>query len=93
MDPGTTPPPSTKSNSSMPLAHRSRSEPLTSRSRVAVTTLPPSANDALPAWRRAAPLAADGLAVATSSTSVFHSPHTSQRPAHLGCSAPHSVQR
>ena len=31
--------------------------------------------------------------VATSSTSEFHAPHTSQRPAHLGWSAPHSVQR
>jgi hypothetical protein len=30
---------------------------------------------------------------AISSTSVFHAPHTSQRPAHLGWSAPHSVQR
>src|SRR2546428_13968518 len=28
-----------------------------------------------------------------SSTSVFHSPQASQRPAHFGCSAPHSVQR
>jgi hypothetical protein len=29
----------------------------------------------------------------TSSASVFHSPHASQRPCHLRKSAPHSVQR
>src|SRR2546427_11675178 len=29
----------------------------------------------------------------TSSTSVFHAPHASQRPPHFGCSAPQSVQR
>src|SRR5881396_934268 len=28
-----------------------------------------------------------------SSTSVFHAPHASHRPPHLGCSAPQSVQR
>ncbi len=33
-----------------------------------------------------------GYAV-TSSTSVFHVPQPSQRPAHFGCSSPHSVQR
>ena len=45
--------------------------------------------------RRAAlaPPVAHGFGAAISSTSVFHSPHTSQRPAHLGWSAPHSVQR
>ena len=30
---------------------------------------------------------------AISSTSEFHSPQTSQRPAHFGCSAPQFVQR
>src|SRR2546429_8945605 len=29
----------------------------------------------------------------TSSTSVFHATHASQRPPHCGCSAPQSVQR
>src|SRR5438094_4699328 len=29
----------------------------------------------------------------TSSTSVFHAPHASQRPPHFGCSAPQSLQR
>jgi hypothetical protein len=29
----------------------------------------------------------------TSSTSVFHSPHTSHLPAHRACSAPQFVQR
>src|SRR5690349_632236 len=28
-----------------------------------------------------------------SSLTVFHSPHASQRPTHLGCSWPHSAQR
>src|SRR5437773_10921444 len=29
----------------------------------------------------------------TSSTSLFHAPHASQRPPHFGCSAPQPVQR
>jgi len=33
-----------------------------------------------------------GLASTVSSTNVFHSPHMSQRPAHLGCTAPQDWQ-
>ena len=59
---------------------------------VATATLPPSARVRVPPARRLAPPA--GPARATlSSTSEFHAPHTSHRPAHLGWSAPHSVQR
>ena len=88
------PPPTTKSNSSRPVFHRFDSEPLTSRSRGVVATLPPSPNERVPPIRRAAPPAPTTTFGATiSSTRVFHSPHVSQRPCHLEYSAPHSVQR
>src|SRR5215218_3900594 len=95
MDPGTIPPPSTKSNSSMPVLSRCASEPTTWLSRVVATTVPPAPNDPAPPTRRALPppLAARTLGAAVSSTSVSHSPQTSHRPAHFGWSAPHSVQR
>ena len=35
---------------------------------------------------------APGGALLASSTSVFHSPHASQRPAHLACTAPQAWQ-
>src|SRR6266516_1309189 len=83
-EPGTMPPPSTKSNSRRPVCHRSRRGP------------PPRAD------RRTGGLP-DGEArflsgrpldrPTASSTSVFHAPQESQRPAHFGCSAPQSVQR
>ena len=34
-----------------------------------------------------------GRAAAGSSAMLFHAPHASHRPAHLGCSWPHSAQR
>src|SRR5881396_1431355 len=84
-DPGTMPPPNTKSNSSSPVFHRSMTPPCTSARRIGGTpvgryvlaVLPP-----LPPYRPTA-----------SSTRVFHASQASQRPAHFGCSAPHSVQR
>src|SRR5439155_22118236 len=92
IEPGTIPPPRTKSNSSIPVFHRRASLPLTSRSLGVTATLPPSASVRVPPARRLAPLVG-ALRAATSSTSEFHAPQTSHRPAHLGCSAPHSVQR
>ena len=88
------PPPTTKSNSSSPVFQRLASEPLTSRSRGVVATLPPSPNVRVPPIRRADP-PTDGttFGATISSTSVFHSPHVSQRPCHFEYSAPHSVQR
>ena len=86
------PPPSTKSNSLMPVFHRRDSEPPTSRIRGVSATLPPSANVRAPPARRLAPPVGTALD-AISSTSEFHAPHTSQRPAHFGWSAPHSAQR
>src|SRR6266853_116665 len=81
-DPGTMPPPNTKSNSLSPVGQRA-SAPLPTADRR--TGGRAEASDALPARAPVRPTA--------SSTRVFHVPHASQRPAHLGCSAPHSVQR
>src|SRR5256885_6669477 len=82
-DPGTMPPPSTKSNSASPVRQRSgrtvaRLESWTGATSPALAFQPSD-------------LATDRPTA--SSTSVFHSPHASQRPAHFGWSAPHSVQR
>src|SRR5689334_7545122 len=88
------PPPNTKSNSSSPVRQRFASEPVTSRSRGVTATLPPSASDRVPPMRRAVdPNVVAARAVTTSSASVFHSPHVSQRPCHFEYSAPHSAQR
>src|SRR3954470_16518080 len=93
IDPGTIPPPKTKSNSSRRVFHRFASDPLTSRSRGVAATLPPSASDRAPAIRRDDPPLAATLGATVSSTSVFHSPHVSHRPCHFEYSAPHSVHR
>src|SRR5438046_8639674 len=82
-DPGTMPPPNTKSNSSRPVFHLARAPlvradkrtgGLADACRACLTARPPERPTA-------------------SSTSVFHAPQASQRPAHFGCSAPQSVQR
>src|SRR5262245_2983202 len=77
-EPGTMPPPRTKSNSSRPVCQRATSIRARSESRMGGWT--------------------DGTIrrfafVTGSSASVFQAPHASQRPAHFGCSAPHSVHR
>src|SRR5512132_1783248 len=92
IDPGTMPPPRTKSNSLIPVLRRRPCELFTSRSRGVGATLPPSDIDFWPATRRPDAVAED-REVAISSTSEFHSLHTSQRPAHFGWSAPQLVQR
>src|SRR2546422_1098458 len=81
-DPGTIPPPSTKSNSRRPVCHRSNPTVPTADSRTG--GLPDGDGP------RSGRLSVRPTA---SSTSVFHAPHASQRPPHLGCSAPQSVQR
>src|SRR5207244_1900341 len=82
-DPGTIPPPSTKSNSGRPVLHRATLLPATSESRTGGTLEGrPFPRSSFPTFRPT-----------SSSTSVFHAPHASQRPPHFGCSAPQSVQR
>src|SRR5690606_22698149 len=74
-DPGTMPPPSTRSNSLMPVVSRSAST--TSTSAYSVARWPPGAGAALRALT-AAP------APTGSSTSEFHAPQSGQRPSHFG---------
>src|SRR3954453_12173131 len=94
IEPGTMPPPMTKSNSPSPVVQRFASDPLSPRNRGVTAMLPPPPNDRAPPARRAAPPpTAAPFGAAISSTSVFHSPHVSQRPCHFEYSAPHSVQR
>src|SRR5882762_11988756 len=81
-DPGTMPPPSTKSNSRRPVCHRATLDP-SPRADRRTGGLPDGDG----------PLSARPVRPTTSSTSVFHAPHASQRPPHLGWSAPQSVQR
>src|SRR5574342_1109963 len=81
---GTMPPPRTKSSSAIPVRQRPTSALSTADKGIgglADGTIRLSGD---PPIRRVA---------SGSSTSVFHAPQASQRPAHLGCSAPQSVQR
>ena len=85
-DPGTMPPPSTRSNSPMPVESRAccsismsaykRARCRRARQRVAMRRAP--------ARRRSRP--------ARSSTSEFQAPQSAQRPSHFGDCAPHSWQ-
>src|SRR6185503_12766721 len=79
-EPGTMPPPRTKSNSARPV--RQRSLPTVGRLESWTGTAPVSFQ------RSNRPTFPTG-----SSTSEFHAPHASHFPPHLGWSAPHSVQR
>src|SRR5712692_1482033 len=80
-EPGTMPPPKTKSNSANPV--RQRSLPTVGRleswTGTAVVSFEPSN---FPTFRPT-----------TSATSAFHAPHASHFPPHLGWSVPHSVHR
>ena len=82
-EPGTRPPPSTRSNSPMPVSRRGRRSAATSRSRMGRAGAGPLALGR-PAPRRAAG--------ARSSASEFHSPHAGQRPCHFGLVAPQAEQ-
>src|SRR5438105_5291873 len=80
-EPGTIPPPRTKSNSARPVFQRPMADGFRSVRRIGGWPVgtPPTAE---PPDRRTA-----------SSTSAFHAPQASHLPPHLGWSAPHSVQR
>jgi hypothetical protein len=82
-DPGTIPPPRTRSSSAMPVPIRATCSASTSRNGVGRTALA----DALPPGPP--PRGAETL---RSSTSVFHSPQPGQRPCHFGLSCPHEEQ-
>src|SRR6266542_1496496 len=80
-EPGTIPPPSTKSNSARPVRQRSTAAPATADSRMG-------------GWPDGALRSADPPIRPTgSSTNEFQAPHASHFPPHFGWSAPHSVQR
>ena len=81
-EPGTRPPPSTRSSSPMPVLRRGARSALTSRS----GTRPRHAARRAGAQRGRPPLGA------RSSTSVFQSPHDGHCPCHLGVCAPHAEQ-
>src|SRR5437867_2685511 len=83
-DPGTMPPPKTKSNSRRPVCHRRTPAPSPRADR----RTGGRADGELAGRCARPPVRPTG-----SSTSVFHAPHASQRPPHLGWSAPQSVQR
>src|SRR5690348_3628152 len=82
-DPGTIPPPSTKSNSRRPVCQRCTAVVDKLERRTGRTSSGPRCHPRSPAAVRPR----------TSSTSEFHAPQASQRPPHFGCSAPHSLQR
>ena len=84
-EPGTRPPPSTRSNSPRPVETGSLSCELTSAIGVAV----PGGTNASPA----AKVTSDSSGPSTSSTSEFHAPQARHFPDHLGNDAAHSVQR
>ena len=77
IEPGTKPPPSTRSTSPIPDASRAPS---------ALVTVEIGATTAAPAMAREAEGAVSGRArgVAIVSTSVFHAPHAGHWPAHFG---------
>src|SRR5262245_58212336 len=81
-EPGTSPPPVTRSSSAMPVSMRARA---------AVSPSRPTSRLARPLGKLT-PLAPDTGAAAASSTIVFHSPQLSQRPAHLDDTAPQDWQ-
>src|SRR6476661_6855694 len=81
-EPGTKPPPATRSSSAIPVSMRGGA---------AVSPLSPTRREARP-FGRLAPLAPEIGAASASSTIVFHSPQLSQRPAHFEDTAPQDWQ-
>src|SRR5438105_8631963 len=80
-EPGTIPPPRTKSNSARPVFQRATASLFRSVRRIGGLAV-------------GKPLTAEPLNRPTaSSTSAFHAPQASHLPPHFGWSAPHSVQR
>ncbi len=77
-EPGTRPPPSTRSKPGRPVARRGRcSRP--------ISPIDTACGDAAPGAARTA-------AARTSSTNEFHSPQSGQRPSHFGDAEPHDWQ-
>src|SRR5215510_15296514 len=83
-EPGTTPPPRTRSNSSMPVDRRTPLAVSTSAYSFAAPVLENCA------YLFALAVGAAVDSAARSSTSEFQAPHSAQRPSHLGDCAPHS---
>src|SRR3954470_2908388 len=87
-EPGTSPPPSTRSNSPTPVDSRGVGARATSRSGTGRTAAVAGARP-----RPAAPRARPAGATARSSTSVFHSPQPGHRPCQRGSAWPQLEQR
>ena len=88
-EPGTSPPPSTRSSSATPVCRRLAAGALTSRSGTGSPAPPPPvpAVGARARPRRAPPPCGRGV-----STRVFHSPQPGQRPVQAGATCPHCWQ-
>ncbi len=84
-EPGTKPPPNTRSSSPMPVGTGSDSVELTSPMGIAS----PGGTNARPA----ASVTSDSSGPSTSSTREFHAPHARHFPDHFGNEDPHSEQR
>ncbi|MNS46599.1 hypothetical protein D3C72_791020 [compost metagenome] len=80
-EPGTTPPPSTRSSSPRPVEKRSSSV-------ISIWAIGVGRVLATKAAARAALAVTGAVGATVSSTSVFHSLQSGQRPIHLACSAP-----
>src|SRR5690606_8778416 len=91
-EPGTTPPPRTKSNSASPVRHRVSSPPTTSPNRAGDERLAPARATAPPAPPRDAPPRPPPRGRG-SSTRVFQALQAEHCPDHRGDSLPHSVQK
>src|SRR5918995_5762319 len=85
-EPGTIPPPSTRSSSPIPVARRAVSEYWTS----AYSCAPVEPPGSVYRWLSPPPGAAGDVSGTRSSTSEFHAPHSAQRPIHFGDCPPHS---
>ena len=83
-EPGTMPPPSTRSSSPMPVLKRGECPAATSASGTGFAALAGAARDS-----RAPALTGSAT---RSSTIVFHSSQPGQRPCHLGLALPHCEQ-
>src|SRR5258706_3649639 len=85
-DPGTTPPPNTRSNSARPVAERTKGATRTSSKRT-------TSEEKLVIERLRTPAAERGGAMSSSSTKEFQCSHSGQRPSQRALEWPHSWQR
>src|SRR5450756_2949612 len=84
-EPGTRPPPRTRSMSAIPVGMRGTAAAATSESRTA-----PEEEEVAKDAEAAPPRG--GASAERSSTRVLHAPHSGQRPIHCGLCAPQAVQ-